>query len=34
MYTFRALEAYDPVSNGWIILASMPGRVMGWLALS
>jgi N-acetylneuraminic acid mutarotase len=24
MYTFRALEAYDPASNRWIILPSMP----------
>ena len=24
MYTFRALEAYDPVVNTWTILPSMP----------
>jgi len=24
MYTFRALEAYDPASNAWAILPSMP----------
>jgi N-acetylneuraminic acid mutarotase len=24
MYTFRALEAYDPASNSWTILPSMP----------
>jgi N-acetylneuraminic acid mutarotase len=24
MYTFRALEAYDPASNSWMILPSMP----------
>ena len=24
MYTFRALEAYDPVGNRWTSLASMP----------
>ena len=24
MYTFRALEAYDPASNRWTVLPSMP----------
>src|SRR5439155_2785932 len=24
MYTFRSLEAYDPVSNSWSVLPSMP----------
>ena len=24
MYTFRALEAYDPASNTWAVLPSMP----------
>jgi hypothetical protein len=24
MYTFRALEAYDPAANRWAVLASMP----------
>ena len=24
MYTFRALEAYDPASNRWSVLPSMP----------
>ena len=24
MYTFRALEAYDPASNSWTVLASLP----------
>jgi len=24
MYTFRALEAYDPASNRWTILPSLP----------
>src|SRR5205823_13381535 len=24
MYTFRALEAYDPASNSWTVLPSMP----------
>ena len=24
MYTFRALEAYDPASNSWTVLPSLP----------
>ena len=24
MYTFRALEAYDPANNRWTVLPSMP----------
>ena len=24
MYTFRALEAYDPATNSWSVLPSMP----------
>ena len=27
--TFRALEAYEPATNRWIILPSMPGALHG-----